>query len=208
MGSWSELYKRAVKNPYLILPGLLGLINGYLHKIKFLITFKKVSIGKAFRVYGTFKIKGPGKVIIGDNCFVIADLIKPVTLATNFQNAEIILGNKVGLNGTTIQCYNKIAIKDLCNIADAYIVDSPAHSLSSERRNIDDQLIKTAPVIIEENVWISTNVVVSYGVTIGKNSVIGAMSLVRENIPADCFYAGNPARFIKKIPEKHQDNYK
>ena len=72
MSVWVELFERAGKNPYLILPGIFALLNGYFHKIKFLLTFKRVSIGKAFRVYGTFRIKGPGKVTIGDNCFVIA----------------------------------------------------------------------------------------------------------------------------------------
>jgi acetyltransferase-like isoleucine patch superfamily enzyme len=55
-------------------------------------------------------------------------------------------------------------------------------------------------VTLEQNVWISTQVVICHGVTIGANSVVGAMSLVRKAIPADCFYAGVPATFIKKIP--------
>jgi len=37
------------------------------------------------------------------------------------------------------------------------------------------------------------------GVRVGDNSIIGAGSLVHQDIPKDCIYAGNPARFIRTI---------
>jgi acetyltransferase-like isoleucine patch superfamily enzyme len=113
--------------------------------------------------------------------------------------AKISIGDNVGFSGTTIQCYQEITIGDWCNIADAYLVDSPSHPLSKDRRFVDPGDVSAAPVKIEENVWISTRVVIGHGVRIGKNSVVGACSLVRSSIPADSFYAGNPAKFIKTI---------
>jgi acetyltransferase-like isoleucine patch superfamily enzyme len=198
---WSYLFNRARTTPHLILPGFAALLNGYWHKFKFLILGKRVKIGKWFRVYGKFYIIGCGKLIIGDNCFIQSKLFKPVSFLTVLPEAQIIIGDNVGFSGTTVQCYQQISIGDWCNIADAYLVDSPAHGLSADRRTIPDHEIPSAPVQIERNVWISTRVVVCHGVAIGENSVVGACSLVRSNIAANSFYAGNPAKFIKPLPE-------
>lgn len=54
-------------------------------------------------------------------------------------------------------------------------------------------------IIIRTGVWIASNVTVIGPCEIGENSVVGAGSLVLGDIPADCVYAGSPAKFIKKI---------
>ena len=198
---WPYMFNRARTTPHLILPGIAALINGYWHKLKFMLFGKKVKVGKWFRVYGKFRIMGCGKVVIGDNCFVQSKLFKPVSFLTVLPEARINIGDNVGFSGTTVQCFKQISIGDWCNIADAYLIDSPAHNLSADRRMVPDRDLTAAPVRIERNVWISTRVVVCHGVTIGENSVIGACSLVRSNIAAHSFYAGNPAKFIKPLPE-------
>lgn len=43
----------------------------------------------------------------------------------------------------------------------------------------------TAPVIVEDNVWIGAGVIILKGVTIGENSVIGAGTIVNKDIPAN-----------------------
>lgn len=49
------------------------------------------------------------------------------------------------------------------------------------------------PVHICENVWIGAGTVIVPGVTIGKNSVIGAGSVVTKDIPENVVAVGNPA---------------
>jgi len=195
---------RARQEPYLILPGIIALINGHWHKFKFFLLRKKIRIGKWFRVYGKFNFIGCGSVTIGDNCFIISNLFKPVVFSTVLPNARIEIGNNVGFSGTTIQCFKHISVDDWCNIADGYIVDSKAHSVSADRRFIPAQDVPSASVRLEKNVWISTKVVICHGVTIGENSVIGACSLVRSDIPSNSFYAGNPARFIRPVPPRNE----
>ena len=58
------------------------------------------------------------------------------------------------------------------------------------------------PVTIGDNVWLGGNVTILPGVTIGDNCVIGAGSVVVDDIPSDCLAAGNPARVKKKIARK------
>ena len=55
------------------------------------------------------------------------------------------------------------------------------------------------PITIEDNVWIGGGAILLPGVTIGKNSVIGAGSIVTRSIPENCVAVGNPCRVIKHI---------
>ena len=54
------------------------------------------------------------------------------------------------------------------------------------------------PIIICENSWIAADVFISPGVTIGRNAVIGARSVVTKDMPADMICVGNPCKPIKK----------
>lgn len=54
-------------------------------------------------------------------------------------------------------------------------------------------------IVIGENVWLGGGVIVLAGVTIGKNAVIGAGSVVTKDIDEQCFYAGNPAKKIRNL---------
>lgn len=54
------------------------------------------------------------------------------------------------------------------------------------------------PVIIEDDVWIGTRVIILPGVRIGKSSIIGAGAVVTKDIPPFSIAGGNPAKVIKK----------
>jgi acetyltransferase-like isoleucine patch superfamily enzyme len=53
------------------------------------------------------------------------------------------------------------------------------------------------PVVIEDNVWLGESVCVLPGVTIGKGSIIGALSVVTKSIPPYSIAVGSPAKVIK-----------
>lgn len=57
----------------------------------------------------------------------------------------------------------------------------------------------SAPIVLEENVWLGEGVMVCKGVTIGKNSVIASRSVVTRDIPANVVAAGNPAKVVKEL---------
>ena len=54
------------------------------------------------------------------------------------------------------------------------------------------------PVIIEDDVWIGTNVIILPGVKIGNGSIIGAGSVVTKNVDEYTIVGGNPAKILKK----------
>lgn len=58
------------------------------------------------------------------------------------------------------------------------------------------------PITIEDGVWIGGHAVIAPGVRIGRNSVIGAGSVVTKDIPANVVAVGNPCRVMRPITEK------
>jgi acetyltransferase-like isoleucine patch superfamily enzyme len=59
------------------------------------------------------------------------------------------------------------------------------------------QKVKTSKIVVEDNVWIGANSVITAGVTVGKHAIIGAGSVVTKDIPGYSVAVGNPAKVIK-----------
>ena len=55
------------------------------------------------------------------------------------------------------------------------------------------------PVTIKNGAVISVGCIIIAGVTVGKNSIVGAGSVVSQDVPDYCVVVGNPARVVKKI---------
>ena len=62
--------------------------------------------------------------------------------------------------------------------------------------------IYTAPVVIEDNVWIGEGAVIQMGVSVGYGSIIGSNSVVTNDVPPKTIAAGVPARIIKRFDEQ------
>jgi len=185
--------------PYLFLPALAAWLRGWWYRITLPALGKRFRAGPMLRVYGPLILSGPGRVEFGRDCLIISNAIKPVCIRTLTPNAVVSLGDHAGLNGTSIQCVQSIEIGDLSNIADAYITDSAGHTLTRDRRRRSIIDLPAQPVTIARNVWVSVQVVILAGVRIGEDSVIGACSLVRSDVPAGVFAAGNPLRVIRTL---------
>ena len=71
-----------------------------------------------------------------------------------------------------------------------------------ERRDIPmgEQGFSGAPIVLEEDVWLGTHVVVLPGVTIGKGAIVAAGSIVNKSIPPYEIWGGTPAKFIRERP--------
>lgn len=117
------------------------------------------------------------------------------------KNAELLIDENTGISNSAIVCWSKIHIgKNVFIGGDCKIYDTDFHSINlSERVLSPDPNVKVAPVTIEDGVFIGTGTVILKGVTVGRESVIGAGSVVAKDIPAREIWAGNPARFIRKI---------
>ena len=61
----------------------------------------------------------------------------------------------------------------------------------------------TAPIVLKDNVWIGDSALITKGVTIGENSIVGAYSVVTKDVPANTIVVGNPARVVKEMPTEN-----
>ncbi len=136
---------------------------------------KNVGIGVPFYCDHGKSIFIGDDVIVGLNC-------------TFVDNAEIHIGNRVMI-APNVQIYT------------ASHPTLPQERLIDNWESVSPTYFRTfaKPVIIEDNVWIGGGAIILPGVTIGKNAVIGAGSVVNKSIPENCVAAGNPCKVIKKL---------
>lgn len=123
------------------------------------------------------------------------------------------IGDYSLVNGALIMAEERIEIGAYCLISwNVGIADSDFHPIEPAQRRQDAlalapflqgrpprPAIRTAPVIIKDNVWIGMNAVILKGVTIGENSVVAAGSVVTKSVAPNVVVAGNPAVVVKEL---------
>lgn len=158
------------------------------------------------KINGIIRFHGNGKICLGEEVEVnSAPLLgNPVgincrTHLCAYDSAYLKIGNNVGISGATIVAHCGIIIEDNVLIGGGtQIYDTDFHSIFyNERLSNTVPLGKT--VIVKRGAFIGGNSIILKGVTIGERSVVGAGSVVANDIPSDEVWGGNPARFIKKI---------
>ena len=175
---------------------------------KLLFKYYNVSIGKDFRCKGKLLIQGHGKYTIGNNAnFISHKYVNPIggdriVLQTLNNSAEIKIGNNVGISHAVISSKKSIIIEDDVLIGSGTkLFDSDFHSINFEDRLNGDNDVISKEIKIEKGVFIGADSIVLKGVTIGEHSIVGAGSVVTKSIPKNEIWAGNPAKFIKKMEE-------
>ena len=188
---------------------------------KWYFKYKGIQFGKNMQVYNKVYVTGQkGKTIIGNDFhFTSGNGINPICrnirgcIHTEKKSSVIVIGNHVGMSSPCIWIRKKLTIGNNVNIGgNCMILDTDIHPLdylarrerNSANTNDITTTIQSAPVIIEDDVWIGANCQILKGVTIGARSVIGAGSVVTKSIPADCIAAGNPCKVIRKM--NHSDD--
>ncbi len=122
-----------------------------------------------------------------------------VSLYTANAHAEIVIGRNGFLNNNvSIGAVDKVVVGDDCLLGTCVsIADCDFHDVNPKTRHQSQG--PTGPVIVGNDFWLGTGVAVLKGVTIGDNSVVGAMSVVTKCIPANCVAVGNPARAVRSL---------
>src|SRR3989338_11583173 len=172
-----------------------------------------VKSGRRLEVFGNCIIrKHPqSKIVIGDGVVLVSSSWRSSTancfnckLRTFYSTAAIIFGDNSGMTGGAIIARAKtIRIGARCMLApNVTIMDSDFHiALPPDRRHNTWETDIDEDVTLEENVWVGMGCIILKGVTIGKNSVIAAGSVVVHSIPPNCLAGGNPAKVLKCMVE-------
>lgn len=166
-----------------------------------------INISDIFLIKGIIKIYGTGVITIGKNVKINSRVsANPIggQAYTSFyvsNKGNLTIGNNVGISNSSIVSFCKIDIEDNVLIGgDCKIYDSDFHSINPEARKMpNDIYYKSLPVTIKSGAFIGAASIILKGVVIGKNSVVGAGSVVTKCIPDNQIWAGNPAKFIKNI---------
>ncbi|CEM31930.1 unnamed protein product [Vitrella brassicaformis CCMP3155] len=109
------------------------------------------------------------------------------------------LGRDVYMNyDTVILDVAPVKIGSFVKFGPGVHIYTAGHPLDPQQRK--DKLEYGQPITIEDNVWVGGRVCVMPGVTIGRNSVIGAGSVVTKSIPPDCVAVGVPCKVVRKLP--------
>jgi acetyltransferase-like isoleucine patch superfamily enzyme len=146
-----------------------------------------LTVGEYCRLYGQIRLLGAGRLSIGHHSF-----LGPASRIWCSENIEV--GSHVLISH------------------DVDIHDSDSHSQRWQDRR--DELVAnfergdhsvpprvaTAPIHIQDDVWVGFKSSILKGVTIGRGAVVAAGSVVTKDVPPFTMVAGNPARIIKEVP--------
>lgn len=88
-----------------------------------------------------------------------------------------------------IRCRGQVVIGNKCCISRGTDILTGSHNIFS--MNFEQE---TAPVVIEDNVWIATKAMIGKGVTIGKGAVVSSGAIVTKDLPMYSVAEGNPAK--------------
>lgn len=147
------------------------------------------------------------RIVIGKNTLINSSKKKyhinmhsACKLLADRPQAEIIIGENCRIHGTCIHAVKKIQIGNNCLIAaNTNIIDSNGHILAMDhpidRLTIADE---GKPVIVEDNVWIGSNVTILGGTIIREGSVIMAGSVVKGEVPAKSIYGTDSFKVIRQ----------
>lgn len=152
---------------------------------------------------------------IGDNCTIkssflsnLVGLYSRTIIVTRAPESEIVIGNNVGISGTTIYARKKIVIGDnTCIGGNSKILDNDFHPIEMEERNRlltdpnggNSELIPAREILIGKNCFIGCNSIILKGTVLGDGCVVGAGAVVSGKFEDHCVIAGNPAKVIRKL---------
>lgn len=165
---------------------------------------------KSFRTSGIpyVMVARKGKMEIGQNLSMNNGInhnpigcFQPCTFFVD-NNCKITIGDNVGISQAALIALADITIGNNVKIGGgASLYTSDFHSIDPEIRASTDDFIhrQSAPITICNNVFIGARSIILKGVTIGEASIVGAGSVVTKSIPSREIWAGNPAKFIRKI---------
>ena len=137
-----------------------------------------------------------GRLTIGPHA-----LSEPGVWLTAPAPARIAIGAGTFLNlGVQVAAVDRVEIGDHCMLANGCFVTDGNHRFDDPEAPVPYQGFSSkGPTRLGDNVWCGANVVITSGVTVGERCVIGANSVVTEDLPPFSIAAGAPAKVLKQV---------
>lgn len=173
--------------------------------------YQKFSFGTGTKLYPGARIENfqntPNSIKTGADCHLRGELLVFAYGGIIQMGDEVFLGEHSRIwSAERVVIGSHVLISHQVNIS-----DTNSHEMNHlERAEGFRQLIskghskvkpniESAPVVIEDHVWISSQVTILKGIRIGKGSIIAASSVLTHDVEPFSLMAGNPARLIRKL---------
>jgi acetyltransferase-like isoleucine patch superfamily enzyme len=153
-------------------------------------------LGDRVRLRGSPAITNHGRMVINRRVQLVST-IATLELVSD-SDAVLEIGEATLVNfGCSLVATELVVIGADCHIGPyTMICDNEFHRVEPERRL---ERPPSQPIRIEDNVWIGARSIVMPGVTIGRDSCVGAGSVVTASVPPRTLVAGVPARTIRQL---------
>lgn len=200
-----------------VINGILNLIVHPIRRYKY-----SLSAGKTTVFLSGFSIVNPkGNIVsVGGKSILGATIIFEET------GGKVTIGDRVYIGNSKVICKNSITFgNDILVSWGVTFYDHNSHSKDYQlRRNdikqtVDDykkyngnylknknwDVVESAPIIVENDVWIGMDALILKGVVIGEGAIVAARSVVTKNVPPFTIVAGNPAKVVKYLKENENE---
>lgn len=135
------------------------------------------------------------RIELGERCWLRTEY--GTNQLTAFAGAHVRVGRDALINGAMLHAKAGISIGDECRLAfGSRILDADLHALDYETPERVD------PIEIGDRVWIGADAIVLRGVRIGDDVVVGAGSVVTQDLPPRCLALGQPARPVRELARR------
>jgi maltose O-acetyltransferase len=146
------------------------------------------------RLRGRARATGRGELILGDRVRIYGTIV-PVDLHA-WPGGRIEIGARTSINyGVSISAHESVTVGRRCFIGPYCMIDD------NDYHDVENKYVRppSAPVVLEDGVWLGARVIVQKGVRIGHDSVVGAGSVVMRDIPPRSVAMGHPARVVRRF---------
>ena len=162
---------------------------------------KHICCGKNVKFEDYSEIHGLSKngLTFGNNVTIGRGvMIRPSSYYGIDMGEGLIIGNNssIGPHGY-IGCSGKIVIGNNVMLGPKCSLFAENHNFSDSGATIKSQGVNQKGIIIEDDCWIGSNVIILDGVTIGRGSVIGAGTLITKDVPAGSIVIDKRIQIIK-----------
>jgi len=147
-----------------------------------------------FRRNIEIRVHGTAKVEIGNNVRIDRGVR---LLAANAAKIEIQTGVRIGLY-TVLNGGDSITVGKKSLISGFVYLQTSMHGYADKTKTVQDQGYDHAPVVLEEDTWLGTHVVVMPSVVIRKGAVVGSNAVVTKDVEPFQIVAGIPAKTLKE----------
>ena len=143
------------------------------------------------------RLSGERRIWIGDDVFVGAGTWLQV-VGPEEGDVALTIGSGSGIAGNCVlSAAESVRLGDRVLLARGVYVSDHSHAFEDTSRAVLDQgITRIEPVEVCDGAWLGENVVVCPGVRIGRGAVVGANSVVLNDVPDHCVAVGAPARIV------------